>query len=125
MAKQRTINVDFGNVGVGKGTARLSVRMSREGFDLEDAEHLFCGARLRATLAVTGGEQPLVPDALPKLTSIVDAKRLSLSPGEISTSLTFAKGEVNLTELSAFAATKGQLTVERIGDAVDAEPEAD
>jgi len=126
MGKARTIKVDFGNVSVGKETCRLSVKMGRNDMDIGVAEAMFCGARLRTSLVVTADDPALLPEVLPNLEAVVDAKKMLVGVEDISVSLTFNKKDTDLKVLSAFASMSGEIIAERIGDAKDAkEPEGD
>jgi len=111
--------VKFQSLNFGKSTARLGVKINRDGLDSERICHFLCDARLQVTLKVTDGQKPLIADALPHLNSVVDSKRVSLGADDATAGLTFSLNDVDTKNLCGFAQKEGELVAERIGSIAD------
>lgn len=117
------VPVNFGDVSIGDGTARIGVRIDRSLLNIDAADELLCGRRLNGRLLVTPpGDansqtyiDPEVSGELKhELESTFDVKRFSASPKNITAGLTFSLQEVEVSELSHFAKRGGRLVVASI-----------
>lgn len=125
---QLQADVEFMSAGVGKGSASIGVKFAREDLPLRDAERFFCDSRLQSTLSLAedGDEEPLIPDAVPRINGVADCHRFSTGLGDITARLSFKRDDVDLSDLGRFAGRRGRVTVQRIGSASDkGESEAD
>ena len=114
------VPVNFGDVSIGDGTARIGVRIDRSLLNIDAADELLCGRRLSGRLLVLPpGDasnqtyiDPVVGgDLKHELESTFDVKRFSASPKNITAGLTFSLQEVEVSELSHFAKRGGRLVV--------------
>lgn len=126
MAKKKDgLAVEFQNIGIGKRTARLGMKLDREEIALVDAEALFVGARLRISIEVTTKDAALIPGALPSLDATVDCKQLSVRAEEYAVGLTFNRKELDEKMLCAFTGRTGTFEAERVGDSVASDGDDD
>lgn len=118
--------VSFGNVSIGKKTARLSVSIDRSVLKLTKADDVFCGHRLsgRITVGAKDGlkQGKLIEDADDnaedphEINGVFDCTRIGANADEITTGLTFSKKDVDISELSMFSNGTGTLYVRDVGD---------
>lgn len=114
------VAVNFGDVSIGDGTARIGVPIDRSLLNIDAADELLCGRRLDGRLLVippgdasnqTYIDPELSGELRHELTSTFDVKRFSVSPKNIAAGLTFSLQEVEVSELSHFAKRGGRLVV--------------
>jgi hypothetical protein len=119
------VPVNFGDVSIGDGTARIGVRIDRSLLNIDAADELLCGRRLNGRLLVTppgdANSQTYIDpevsgDLKHELESTFDVKRFSASPKNITAGLTFSLQEVEVSELSHFAKRGGRLVVASIAE---------
>lgn len=119
------VPVNFGDVSIGDGTARIGVRIDRSLLNIDAADKLLCGRRLNGRLLVTppgdaNGQTYIDPEVggelKHELESTFDVKRFSASPKNITAGLTFSLQEVEVSELSYFAKRGGRLVVASIAE---------
>jgi hypothetical protein len=120
------IPVAFGGVSIGDETCRLGVRIMREVCNINSADEVFCGHRLHGKIVLghsddSPGQTRMFDDEY-MLDGTFDVKRISVSPGEISTGLTFNKQEVDVEQLARFAKGSGRLIVETVEAIPDDSP---
>lgn len=121
--------VKFKNLSVGDTTTSIGVTVARSHgkLNLVAAEEAFCGKRLKVCLLVGAGSDPdqgvLWDDAQFRIDAIADAKKVSITPKLIGTSLQFQLSGVNIEELTHFANQEGVLLVVKVVD-IPAEDQA-
>ncbi len=115
--------LELGKASIGKESASLGFKVNREKIDLTKAEQFFCGARLKLQINLDHDADQAKFECMDeamegeKIESVVDVKRFSVSPDEITGTLSFVKGEIDTHRLADFAQRTVQVTAERIGDA--------
>jgi hypothetical protein len=116
----------FGGVSIGQETARIGVTFDRSGLNLEDADAVLCGHRLNGRVQLGNGTDPnqgkLIADVDVEITGAFDAKKLSVSPQFISTGLTFALADIDVSELARFSKGNGRLIVEHVAEIPESAP---
>lgn len=122
------IPVAFKNLSVGDETTTLGFSVIRERLNIDAAEQAFCGKRLKVCILVGAGSDPdqgaLWDDVQYRVDGIADAKKFSVTPKLINSSLKFTLSGVDVEELSHFAKRDGILIVTKVTDAADeADPE--
>lgn len=127
------IPVKFGGVSIGKTTARLGAKFTRETLDLIQADEVFCAHRLtgRVTLGSSDdspGQKKMI-DTDHVLDGVFDCKSLGVTADEIGTGLTFALNDIDVAELAKFSNGTGRIAVMQVAeipeDAKDDAPELD
>jgi len=117
------VAVQFGGFSAGDETANIGVVIDRSKLNLKKAEHFFCGSRLQIELAADPNAGEDTPDQekfwkdVDVISSVVDCKRLSMSPKRFGTGLTFQLSEIEVGDLAHLAKHSGRIRCTRIGDA--------
>lgn len=129
-AAQVNVPVAFGGVSFGDKTARIGVDVSREGFELRDADEYFCDRRLTGEIVLGGagddaGQLSLIPDGAHRIPGVFDVKGFRASAKKISIGLTFGVGEIDRGELARFAKAEGRLLIFQSQDIPDGEGNED
>lgn len=115
------LTCDFGGLSLGAENASLSVIVAKEAETIAKMDKMFCGSRLEVTLgydteAPEDPKQKKLVDAVVKLDSVVDCKRLGSTPAQYSLTLAFAIEDVDMPTLTRFHHQKqGRLIAKRIG----------
>lgn len=114
--------VAFGNVGFGKDTVRLGIKIDRALLKVKDADRLLCGKRVNCTVKVQpSGDDPNQTyfDGIgggAELTGVADIHRFGVSPDIISAGLTFNKRAVDGSILQDFASQIGRFVITGVDD---------
>ena len=122
--------MEFGGVGLGKGVARIGIRINRNELDLAFCDEFFSARRLtvllRAETPDRNGQRQkeLVKDLHHEVAGTFDAKQFSVNPLRISTSLSFALKEIEVEELAHLANSEGMLYIRHV-EAIEPAPEDD
>jgi len=129
MAKKR-YRVDFGNVTLGDGTARVGIKLSRALTTLEEADGHFCSRRLTGEIMVLKeGEDPtqktIANDVRHTVKGVFDVKSFLVKTEYLSFGLAFSIQDINPGELSFFAKKSGMLTIGAVEDLDGADPGPD
>ena len=123
-AKTLDIPVSFGDVGIGDGTARIGMQISRDNVSLSQADHMFGGARIEIELrcdpnakADVDGQQVMDGVGVEIINSVADAKSFRTSVKLFSSTLSFKYDDALVSTLAHFAKRSGRLIAKRVGDA--------
>lgn len=108
--------VEFGNVSIGNGTARLPLRIARTVLSLEAADKAFCERRLTGLITMgkqddSPGQKLLQEDFEYSVSATFDTKKFGVGTKNITTGLTFNLKEIDIEDLAHFANGKGKLIV--------------
>lgn len=118
--KTARLPVEFGGVSIGQSTARLGIRISREDIEIDEADNIFCGRRLKGKIELgkkdEDSRQTKFFDSGPVVEGVFDVKRIGLSPEQVSTGLTFSIKDVDIRTLAKFSKGVGVLSVESVED---------
>lgn len=129
MAKKKfKLAVEFGGVSIGDKTARIGIKVSREGITLEAADEAFCDRRLTGKLVLGKGDDAqgkIVDDLEHECAGSFDIKGYRVSSTSITAALTFSKKEIKLDEVALFAKGTGMLVVDNVGEIPEEEKGTD
>jgi len=121
--KRQQIAVDFGNVSIGDGTARIGIKIDRNDMELSEAEDTLCGRRITGSIKlVRTNEDPAqkpisgMEDDQHEIKGTFDVKAISVSPKRISAGLTFSLKSIPFEQLAFFAKRSGRLMVDNVAE---------
>lgn len=121
------IPVEFGGVGIGQTTARLGLRISRNDLNIVAADETFCGHRLKGKVTLGQRDdakgQGKMFDSDIEVEDTFDVKRIGVTPGDITTGLTFNLSDVDISELAKFSKGTGKLCVYEVGEIPEDAPD--
>ena len=117
------VGVDWGNLSIGKKTARLGFKIDKGKIKRGQVDAYFIDSRLIVTLILddtakddTEGQKKLV-DTEVKVNAVADVKGYSTNLTGYSGGLTFSKEDANLNKLMEFIGRGGRMIAKRSGDA--------
>lgn len=113
------VPVEFGNVTLGDGTARLGIKISRDVLNINAADETLCERRLTGKV-VLGHEndspgQTTFVNSDYVVEASFDTKRYSVGSKTIATGLTVNLKEIDVEDLSHFSKKKGRMVLTGIG----------
>lgn len=115
------LGCDFGGVSIGKDTARIGVKISRNVLSLQQADEALCGKRLTGTLrrgnksdAPSQQNLPGMDSQEPFVNGTFDVKRFGVSPDDVTFGATFAINGLPLESLAELANQSGRLIVTNV-----------
>jgi hypothetical protein len=130
--------VDFSQVSIGDGTARVGVKVSRDKLKIRVADKQVCGRRLIGQIRVCPKDEDskqtqMFDDKHHQLSGAFDVKSITITPKALSFGLTFALEGLEISELAHFAKKAGKLVVNEVqaipekskGDGEDSTEEAE
>ena len=121
MAKTEFEDVHFKNVSIGKGVASIGVLIPVDGaVDVNVFRDLLMRARLNVSIErIDDPNQPELIDgaANSRLSSIIDTGKIGVDEEGVDVRMVFKKSEIDLAILGDFSNVRGNLSLERIGDA--------
>lgn len=124
------IPVKFGNVSIGKKTARVSCTTARgkDGITLAVADKNLVDCRLTGIILSRCGDAQSNQDSIPgmdgndiEIEAMFDVKKVSFDHDDIRFGLTFNKKGVDKNDLSMISATNGELVIHTIEEIPDEE----
>lgn len=92
---------------------------------LRAADDVLINARLDVTIEFDEEQAKLFPDLEPSLSAVADSAKVSMGKESLTGRLSFARDDVDLDQLSAFAAKSATLTLTRTGDREDADEDGE
>lgn len=115
------VPVEFGGLKIGKGTARLGIKIDRSVLNIIAADEIFCGHRLagRVIKGRSGdspGQTSFTEDLDEFLDAIFDVKNIRANAGEIGVGFTFSLADVDIVTLSKIANGSGRLVIRDVED---------
>lgn len=112
------IPVQYSNVSIGEGTARVGVSIDRSRLNVRDADKKLCGRRLTGTLIAGGANdapgQQRIPGTNTELTGVFDCKSIGMNRKKITAGLTFSLDGIELADLAGLAKRAGRLEIQQI-----------
>lgn len=118
----------FGNVGIGDETANLGLAVSREQLNIDAADDMFCGKRLKVRVVVSEGDpdqKQFWDDLRWDIEATADVKSFRVTAKRIATSLVFQLSEISAEQLSHFARREGHVFVLKVHEAAADEGDED
>lgn len=120
------VPVEFGNVTLGDGTARLGIKISRDVLTINAADETLCERRLTGKV-ILGHEndspgQTTFVNSDYVVEASFDTKRYSAGSKSIATGLTVNLKEINVEDLSHFSKKKGRMILTGIGAIPNSDP---
>lgn len=109
-------------LSVGAGTCGLGFEFSREVVSLEEADAVLVGARLDVSIDAEKGQEEMFDGAIDRVQAVADVHRVSVGRETFGARLTFARDDVEVDSLAAFAGKEATLTLVRTGAVADDEP---
>jgi hypothetical protein len=111
--------VDFSQVSIGDGTARVGVKVSRDKLKIRVADKQVCGRRLIGQIRVCPKDEDskqtqMFDDKHHQLSGAFDVKSITITPKALSFGLTFALEGLEISELAHFAKKAGKLVVNEV-----------
>lgn len=114
------IGVEFGGVSIGQSTAKLSMKISRESININDADNSFCARRLTGKIKLGGRNDSAGQATMFETESVIegtfDIHRFGVTKESYTTGATFKLKEIDIGELAKFSKGSGRLLVESIGE---------
>lgn len=113
----RMFPVEFSGVGIGETSARIGVTLSRDDMDIDVADDLLCGRRIKGKIEAhkKGGDsegQGYLKNVRPSITAVFECKSFRTGPSKIGASLNFALNDLTGDDLRHFANRNGNLYIE-------------
>jgi hypothetical protein len=116
--------VKFGKVSIGAGTMSVSVVIERTVCNINSADDIFCGHRLkgRIVLGRSGdqpGQQTIVDDLDEAIDAIFDVKSINVKQERFSATLNLSKADNDANDLGKFASATGRIIIDEVGELPD------
>jgi hypothetical protein len=111
------LSVEFSGVSVGKETASIGIKMSRDSLSLDRADEIFVGHRLQGTIQRGDGDktQRMVPGMDPdQVTGTFDATRIGVNSDVITSRLKYSLEDIDITALAPLANKSGRIIIEGV-----------
>ncbi len=120
----------LGKVSVGDHAASVTLKIERGNLQLDKADECLCGRRLVGQLvSCREDEDPkqknFLQGARPSITGVFDVRGFRVAPETYSTTLSFARSELNGDDLFGLANQTVRLMGVEVGELDDDEPESE
>ena len=110
--KEKVLNVGFGNVTIGTGTARLGVTLARGQMSLEEVDATFCGHRIAGQVKTSSDDdqQSLIDKEL-TIDAVFDVTRYGASAQSFTFGLAYSLADIKVEDIAKMARRPGKLTI--------------